>query len=44
VSTDFDEDAWRAELLEHREEKDEFLRSHRQSPVPAEARDEFDGI
>jgi uncharacterized protein (DUF1684 family) len=44
VSTDFDEDAWRAELLEHREEKDEFFRSHRQSLVPAEARDEFDGI
>lgn len=44
MSADFDEDAWRTELRRHREEKDEFFRSHRQSPVPDGAREPFDGL
>ena len=37
-------DAWATELQRNREEKDEFLDEHRQSPIPPEKRDEFDGL
>ena len=42
--TEFDVDAWERELLVQREEKDRFLAEHRQSPIPPEERDEFDGL
>lgn len=44
MSGDFDEATWRAELQQHWEQKDHFFRNHRQSPVPRDAREEFDGI
>jgi len=39
-----DRGGWREELLAHREEKDRFFAEHRQSPIPAEEREEFDGL
>jgi len=42
--TEFDETAWRRELTAQREEKDRFFAEHRQSPIPPEERDEFDGL
>ncbi len=39
-----DIEAWTTELEHHRGEKDDFLNEHRQSPVPPEKRDEFDGL
>jgi uncharacterized protein (DUF1684 family) len=39
-----DTDAWADELREHRAEKDRFLAEHRQSPIPPEERDSFDGL
>jgi uncharacterized protein (DUF1684 family) len=46
MSTDdaFDPEAWAAELEQHREQKDEFFADHRQSPIPADERDGFDGL
>lgn len=41
---DFDEQAWRERIREHRAEKDEFLADHPQSPIPPEERDDFDGL
>ncbi len=35
---------WASQLEQHRVEKDEFLNEHRQSPIPPEHRDEFDGL
>jgi len=35
---------WADELRANREEKDEFLDTHRQSPIPPEERDAFDGL
>jgi len=40
----FDADAWRRELTAQREEKDEFFAEHRQSPIPPEEREDFDGL
>jgi len=37
-------DDWAARLRANREEKDRFLAEHRQSPVPPERRDGFDGL
>ena len=44
--TDFDttEDEWREELIDTREEKDDFFDEHPQSPIPPEKRDDFDGL
>lgn len=42
--TEFDETAWRKELLNHRLQKDEFFAEHPQSPLPREDRAEFDGL
>jgi hypothetical protein len=36
--------AWREELLAHREEKDRFFAEHRQSPIPDDEREAFDGL
>ncbi|WP_255151632.1 DUF1684 domain-containing protein [Halorarius halobius] len=44
MSDEFDEAAWRRELESHRETKDEFFASNRQSPIPAEEREAFDGL
>jgi len=41
---EFDTDAWRAELQSYRDQKDEQFGASRQSPVPPEERDEFDGL
>jgi hypothetical protein len=41
---DFDETAWRRELEGHRDHKDEFFATERQSPIPPEERDAFDGL
>jgi len=41
---DFDETSWRQELAVQREQKDEFFAEHRQSPIPPEERDDFDGL
>jgi uncharacterized protein (DUF1684 family) len=41
---EFDESAWRAELERHRERKDDFFATERQSPIPADQRDAFDGL
>jgi uncharacterized protein (DUF1684 family) len=41
---DFDEDAWRERVREFRAEKDDFLGTHDQSPVPPEDREGFDGL
>jgi uncharacterized protein (DUF1684 family) len=35
---------WEAELRENRREKDRFFAEHRQSPIPPEERDAFDGL
>ncbi|WP_458190526.1 DUF1684 domain-containing protein [Haladaptatus sp. NG-WS-4] len=43
-TTDLAADDWRNELSRLREEKDEFLGDHPQSPIPPELRDEFDGL
>ncbi|WP_338728248.1 DUF1684 domain-containing protein [Haladaptatus sp. DJG-WS-42] len=40
----FDADQWASELEAHREEKDQFFRDHKQSPVAPENRDQFDGL
>ncbi|MFC6720528.1 DUF1684 domain-containing protein [Halobacteriaceae bacterium SHR40] len=37
-------DEWTEELQQNRAEKDEFLNEHRQSPIPPDHRDEFDGL
>ncbi|WP_227375218.1 DUF1684 domain-containing protein [Haladaptatus halobius] len=42
--TELSDDDWRDELLSLRDEKDEFLGDHPQSPIPPDRRDEFDGI
>ena len=44
MDADFDENAWRERLRDHRAEKDEFLASHPQSPVPSEERERFSGL
>jgi uncharacterized protein (DUF1684 family) len=41
---EFDEATWRRELEGHREHKDEFFATERQSPIPPEERDAFDGL
>jgi len=35
---------WAEQLQRNRAEKDDFLDEHRQSPIPPEKRDEFDGL
>ena len=37
-------DGWAEELRASREEKDAFFDEHRQSPIPPEERDDFDGL
>ena len=37
-------DDWADRLRAHREEKDQFFDEHRQSPIPPEDRDDFDGL
>jgi uncharacterized protein (DUF1684 family) len=37
-------DDWAARVREHRDEKDRFFADHRQSPIPPEERDDFDGL
>ncbi|WP_302082005.1 DUF1684 domain-containing protein [Salinibaculum rarum] len=37
-------DEWAERLRANREEKDRFLAEHRQSPIPPEDRDDFDGL
>ncbi|MFB6141914.1 MAG: DUF1684 domain-containing protein [Halorientalis sp.] len=37
-------DDWAEQLRASRAEKDEFLAEHRQSPIPPEERDDFDGL
>ncbi|MFB6150541.1 MAG: DUF1684 domain-containing protein [Haloarculaceae archaeon] len=37
-------DDWAERLRENRREKDRFLADHRQSPIPPEERDGFDGL
>ncbi|NHN46199.1 DUF1684 domain-containing protein [Halostella sp. JP-L12] len=44
MTDDFDADAWRRELETQRDQKDQFFAEHRQSPVPPEERDDFDGL
>lgn len=41
---DFDEAPWRDRLQSHRVEKDEFLATHDQSPIPPSDRGAFDGL
>jgi uncharacterized protein (DUF1684 family) len=41
---DFDAEEWRDQLRSHREQKDEFFGEHRQSPIPPEDRDDFEGL
>ena len=41
---DFDEPEWRTRLRDHREEKDEFLAEHPQSPIPPAEREGFSGL
>ncbi|QLG61569.1 DUF1684 domain-containing protein [Halorarum salinum] len=38
------DDEWAARVRANRAEKDEFLTEHRQSPLPPEAREGFDGL
>jgi uncharacterized protein (DUF1684 family) len=42
--TDESDDEWARELRENRAEKDRFLAEHRQSPIPPEEREAFDGL
>ena len=44
MSTDPDESRWRTELEGHREHKDDFFATDRQSPIPADQREAFDGL
>jgi uncharacterized protein (DUF1684 family) len=44
MSDDAAADDWRADLAQHREEKDRFLGEHPQSPLPPDARERFDGL
>ncbi|WP_121820889.1 DUF1684 domain-containing protein [Halostella salina] len=44
MTDSFDADTWRRELETQREEKDRFFDEHRQSPIPPEERDDFDGL
>ena len=41
---DLDVDDWAARLRENRAEKDRFFDEHRQSPIPPDQRDDFDGL
>ncbi|WP_276299803.1 DUF1684 domain-containing protein [Halorussus lipolyticus] len=43
-SDDFDPEEWREQLQSHRQQKDDFFAEHRQSPIPPEDRDDFDGL
>jgi len=42
--TDAEPDDWAERLQQNRREKDDFLAEHRQSPIPPEERDDFDGL
>jgi uncharacterized protein (DUF1684 family) len=41
---DSDADEWADRLRANRDEKDRFLAEHRQSPIPPDERDDFDGL
>jgi uncharacterized protein (DUF1684 family) len=43
-SGDFDETAWAQELRQHRDRKDDFFATERQSPIPPAERESFDGL
>lgn len=43
-NAEFDEEAWRTELRQHRDEKDRAFAQSEQSPLPPEERDRFDGL
>jgi uncharacterized protein (DUF1684 family) len=42
--SEFDADAWAAQLRQHRREKDDFFAQHQQSPIPPEHRDSFTAL
>ncbi|AKH97673.1 DUF1684 domain-containing protein [Halanaeroarchaeum sulfurireducens] len=42
--SDFDESAWRERVREYRSEKDAFLATDPDSPIPEDDRDAFDGL
>ncbi|PSQ18940.1 hypothetical protein BRD04_10700 [Halobacteriales archaeon QS_9_67_17] len=44
TADDFDETQWERELESHRERKDDFFAGDRQSPIPREDQDAFDGL
>jgi len=44
MDEDFDETDWRERVREFRDEKDDFLATHDQSPVPPGDREDFDGL
>jgi uncharacterized protein (DUF1684 family) len=44
MNDDFDEAAWRERVRQHRADKDEFLLTHDQSPIPPGDRDDFGGL
>lgn len=44
MSQEFDAQQWEQELRHHRDQKDQFFAEHRQSPIPAEEREAFDGL
>jgi uncharacterized protein (DUF1684 family) len=44
TTDEFDESAWRAELEQYRERKDDFFANDRQSPIPADQRAGFEGL
>lgn len=39
-----DDESWATRLRENRDEKDRFFGEHRQSPIPPEDREEFEGL
>lgn len=44
TAADFDESAWRERVLAYREDKDEFLATDEESPVPTADRETFSGL
>jgi uncharacterized protein (DUF1684 family) len=44
MDEDFDEADWRERVRGFRDEKDDFLASHDQSPIPPDDREDFDGL
>ncbi|UWG47668.1 DUF1684 family protein [Halanaeroarchaeum sp. HSR-CO] len=42
--SELDEDAWQNRLQEYRSQKDAYLSTDEESPIPADERDSFDGL